>query len=50
MKPEQFIDLLDSEAKRHLDHDGVEIGDSIAWGYVKNLIESYRKKNGASHA
>lgn len=42
MKAEQFIDFMKQEAKRHLLQEGAEIGDKIAWGYISNLINSYK--------
>lgn len=49
MKPEQFIDLIDREAKRHLEQTGANIGDGIAWTYIKNLVQNYRNMNRGTH-
>lgn len=45
---DSFINLIESEAKRHLAQEGCEIGDRIAWRYIASMVETYRKdaKNG----
>ena len=48
MDADNFINLIESEAKRHLAQEGCDIGDGIAWRYIASMVDTYRKdaKNG----